>query len=45
MTIADYYHWTPKTIGKMYCDDYDFEGLMYWYNEVVRINKESNKNK
>lgn len=40
MSLVDYHHWTPKTISKMYVDDYDFKGLVYWYNELVRINKQ-----
>jgi hypothetical protein len=43
MSIVDYHHWTPKTIKKMYVDDYDFEGIIYWYDELVRIDKESKK--
>lgn len=23
----------------MYCDDFDFKGLWYWYQEVERIEK------
>lgn len=23
----------------MFVDDYDFKGLIYWYDELVRINK------
>lgn len=38
-SIAYEYHWTPKTIKQMYCDDFDFEGLVYWYDELLRIDK------
>lgn len=24
----------------MFCDDYDFKGLVFWYDELSRINKE-----
>jgi len=45
MSIVDYHHWTPKTIKKMYVDDYDFEGIIYWYDELVRIEKLKPKGK
>ena len=34
------FNWTPKTIDKMFCDDFDFKGLIYWYSELRRIDKE-----
>jgi hypothetical protein len=40
MSIVDYHHWSPKIIEKMYCDDYDFKGLVFWYDELIRINKQ-----
>ena len=43
-SIVDYYHWTPKTIAKMYCDDFDFKGINYWYDELIRIEKMKPKN-
>lgn len=39
MSIVDYHHWTPKIVGKMFCDDFDFNGIVYWYNELVRLDK------
>jgi hypothetical protein len=29
----------------MYCDSFDFEGLLYWYDELIRMDKESKKKK
>lgn len=29
----------------MYCDDFDFQGLMYWYNEAKEISESMNKKK
>lgn len=23
----------------MYCDDFDFKGLLYWYDEIERLEK------
>jgi len=38
-SIVDYHHWSPSEIKEMFCDDLDFQGLSYWYDEIVRINK------
>jgi hypothetical protein len=43
MSIVDNYHWTPKTIENMYCDDFDFKGILYWYNELLRLDNLRNK--
>lgn len=40
-SLVDYHHWTPNEINEMYCDDFDFKGLIYWYDELVRINKKN----
>lgn len=29
----------------MFVDDYDFKGLIYWYDELIRIDKQMKKNK
>lgn len=42
-SLVDYHHWTPQVISEMYCDDYDFQGLFYWYDELIRINKLNKK--
>lgn len=28
----------------MFVDDYDFKGLIYWYDELVRIRKQIKNN-
>jgi hypothetical protein len=33
----------PSEIKKMYVDDFDFLGIIYWYNEAERIIKLKNK--
>jgi hypothetical protein len=44
-SIVYEYHWTPKVISNMFVDDYDFKGLIYWYDELIRIDKQMKKNK
>lgn len=39
MSIVDYHHWPPSEIEKMFVDDLDFKGIVYWYDELVRLNK------
>ncbi len=29
----------------MYVDDWDYNGLLYWYDELNRIHKQSKQNK
>jgi len=36
-SVVNQYHWTPTEISEMYCDDLDFKGLIYWYDEVKEI--------
>lgn len=37
-------HWTPSTIESLYCDDLDHKGLVFWYNLVVEMATEREKN-
>ena len=39
MSIVDYHHWPPSEINKMFCDDVDFKGIVYWYDELIKIKK------
>ncbi len=36
-SVVNHYKWTPKEVSKLYCDDFDFLGLMYWYEQVKDI--------
>lgn len=42
-SIAYEYHWPPNVISEMFVDDYDFHGLVYWHDELVRIDKQMKK--
>jgi len=39
-SVVREFHWTPKKIESLYCDDADFFGLMFWYNDVLEMHKE-----
>jgi len=32
--------WTPDVIGKLYVDEIDYHGLIYWYKDVLVVAKE-----
>lgn len=36
-SVVNHYKWTPQEVDELYCDDIDFKGLIYWYNEVKDI--------
>jgi hypothetical protein len=40
LSVVNEYKWPPSVIGKMYVDNYDEQGLVFWYDECVRISKE-----
>jgi len=42
LTIVRSFNWTPDTIDKLYVDEIDYHGLVYWYND---IKNEIDKNK
>jgi hypothetical protein len=42
LTVVREFHWAPSIVGALYIDAEDYEGLEYWYNDVVKTNKELN---
>lgn len=42
-TIVFEYHFQPSEIREMFVDDLDFQGIIYWYDECIRIDKIRNK--
>ena len=38
-SVARCYRWSPEIIGNLYCDDADFFGLWYWYEDAKEMNK------
>lgn len=40
-TIARSFYWaSPMVIQEMYCDDFDYFGIEYWYKDVQQQNSE-----
>ena len=33
-SVVRLFKWTPDTIEKLFYDDIDFEGLVFWYNDT-----------
>jgi hypothetical protein len=38
-SVVLYFEWSPNIIAEMYCDDIDFQGIQYWFEEVKKIDK------
>jgi len=34
------HHWQPQILSEMYLDDQDHRGVVFWYNDIVEVNKE-----
>ena len=39
-SVVREHSWSPNEIGKLNLDDYDYTGLIYWYNDVKKSNEE-----
>jgi len=39
-SVVREYHWTPHYVNGLFLDEADHLGLMYWYNDVLEIQKE-----
>lgn len=38
------HHWAPNEIGAFFIDSQDYNGLVYWSQDVRDVYKESKKN-
>lgn len=36
-SIVNEYHWPPKIIDTLFCDDLDYYGITYWYNNLKEL--------
>jgi len=36
-SIVNEYHWSPKIIDNLYCDDIDHNGLIFWYENLKEL--------
>jgi len=39
-SVVREHHWAPDQIGALYFDAADYQGLVYWYNDVVEVSNE-----
>jgi len=42
-TIVREHGWRPEVFEDMFLDDRDEKGLMFWYNDVVEVIKERDR--
>lgn len=42
-TIVRQHHWAPEAMGALYFDDLDYEGLLFWFDEVMEAIAEMKK--
>jgi hypothetical protein len=39
-TVARGRGWTPDVIGELYLDNVGFQGLVFWYDDVIQENED-----
>lgn len=39
-SVAREYKWPPEVIGGLFFDAEDYEGLIFWYNDIQEMHKE-----
>ena len=44
-TIVRSFNWHPAQIDELYCDSLDFKGMVYWYDDIQKQNKDLDKKK
>jgi hypothetical protein len=44
-SIVNEYHWSPDQIDKLFCDNIDHHGLLYWYDTLVKLHEKIPKPK
>ena len=42
-SVVSEYKWPPDVIGGLFIDSQDYEGLEFWYDQVVTANEELEK--
>jgi hypothetical protein len=33
-------HWAPEQVGALYFDGQDYQGLLFWYNDVIEVQRQ-----
>ena len=39
-SVVREFKYTPKDIDELYLDEIDYHGLIFWYNDVLQIQKD-----
>ena len=42
-TVARFFKWTPEQIGELYLDDFDYLGLVFWYQDCREQDEQAKK--
>jgi hypothetical protein len=42
-SVVREYHFSPATVGDFYLDEIDFNGLRFWYDDVLEIHEAMKK--
>lgn len=40
-SVVREYHWAATQIDALFIDDIDYHGLIYWYNDVNELHKQT----
>jgi hypothetical protein len=38
-SVVREHHWAPSQVGALYFDAIDYEGLVYWYEDVKEVDE------
>lgn len=39
-TVVREHHWEPTKIDSLFVDSLDYDGLVFWYNDIRAMHKE-----
>jgi hypothetical protein len=39
-SVVREYKFSPTDVGNLYIDEIDYRGLVFWYNDCLKINKD-----
>ena len=39
ISVVREFHWLPDKIGNLFLDDQDYNGLEFWYNDIIECTK------
>lgn len=38
-SVVREHHWPPEVIGGLFVDDEDYQGLIFWYDDILEMQK------